>query len=106
MKLTLKEFVETYKPVKIHDKERTYRKYFIINDMRVPTLFNISKHYAHKVFTGTQDKEILTLRPGKRFSLENSFFIIVDNGWEDVEEILEVNVNPNKKKKDSPEENL
>jgi hypothetical protein len=91
-KITLREFIEEFKPIKIHDKERTYRKYFIINDMRVPTLFNISKHYAHKVFTGTQDKEILTLRPGKRFSLENSFFIIVDNGWEDDSITIQVNV--------------
>lgn len=92
MKLTLKEFVETYKPVKIHDKERTYKKYFIINDRKVSTLYSLSKRYKCNVFTGTQKGEIITLTPGKIFHEESSFFIIVDNAWSDDEQIIEVNV--------------
>ncbi len=93
--MILKQFEETYKPIKQID-DRTYKKYIIPNDYRVLTYNRMSNTYSCNIFTGTVENNIMKLYCGRRFSLEDSFFIIVEKGWSDEEEVLLINL---KKKK-------
>jgi hypothetical protein len=93
--LSFNQFIAEYKPVK-QNSDRTYRKYFIVNDLKASTLYKLVKTYNCNIFTGVQEDNILKLYPGRRYSLDNSFFIVVENAWDDYDTLLLVDV---KKKK-------
>lgn len=93
--LNLNQFIAEYKPVK-QNSDRTYRKYFIVNDLKASTLYKLVKIYNCNIFTGVQEENILKLYAGRRYSLDNSFFVVVENAWDDYEEVILIDI---KKKK-------
>jgi hypothetical protein len=81
--MTFKEFITQYKPIKQNDK-RNFWKYLIPNSYTITDYKLLCGHYDSRIFTITKDGKKLFLTPGKKFSIENSYFIIceVDNDLE------------------------
>ena len=89
--MTLKEFVSHYNPIQQY-KDRTFKRYGIINDFRASTYKLLEYHYNYKVFTCVEEDNIINAYPGKIYHKDNSFFIIINNGWLNDEEIIKINL--------------